>query len=203
MPDGASNMCGTSFLKHKNHAVRIFKKITNIWECKSRHCIKTVCTDEALEFVKGSLLDHITDQYSSKLFLRPCTATGARTWCILYVSRTQEDGIAVSSSACAEPLSVIAGAATTLVHGVEHRLWVFNIVKIILLSHVPYQPIQQMVSLAVWSVANEECLILFLVDHWAQAGNGNNFKATVWQAAASHVSSSSSNLKTWTACKTK
>lgn len=38
-----------------------------------------------------------------------------------------------------------------------------------------------------WTLDNKTALLHFLIDHKAEAGDGLNFKASVWNAAAAHL----------------
>jgi hypothetical protein len=60
--DDASNIGSTSLISKKNHAVKAFKQITNIWETKSGNKVIAVRTDGASEFIKGPLLDHFIER---------------------------------------------------------------------------------------------------------------------------------------------
>jgi hypothetical protein len=57
-----------------------------------------------------------------------------------------------------------------------------------------------------WSVEEETALLTFLIQHKAEAGDGCQFKATVWRGAAAELSKRPHNkggLKTDKVCKNK
>jgi hypothetical protein len=64
-------------------------------------------------------------------------------------------------------------------------------------------PIQ--ISKAIWTTEDEMALIDFLVERRAEAGDGANFKATIWGAAAQEMAKhmTKGGVKTPEACKTK
>ena len=56
-----------------------------------------------------------------------------------------------------------------------------------------------------WTVEEEAILIKFLVVHKAEAGNGLNFKTSIWTAAAEHMQlhTKKGGIKTASKCKSK
>lgn len=58
---------------------------------------------------------------------------------------------------------------------------------------------------AAWTQADESTLIWFLIEHKAEAGDGMNFKAQTWKAAAAELLKSTSKgaPKTAASCKSK
>jgi hypothetical protein len=58
---------------------------------------------------------------------------------------------------------------------------------------------------SIWTLDDESRLINFLLDHQAEAGDGANFKTTVWNAAGEELSKhvSKGGPKTAASCKSK
>ena len=58
---------------------------------------------------------------------------------------------------------------------------------------------------SIWTLEDESQLVSFLLDHRAEAGDGANFKMTVWNAAAEELSKhvTKGGPKTGASCKSK
>ena len=58
---------------------------------------------------------------------------------------------------------------------------------------------------SIWTFEDETCLIRFLLDHRAEAGNGANFKTSLWNAAGDELSKHviKGGPKTAASCKSK
>ena len=58
---------------------------------------------------------------------------------------------------------------------------------------------------SIWTFEDEERLIQFLLDHHAEAGDGANFKSSVWNAAGEELSKhvTKGGPKTAASCKSK
>lgn len=58
---------------------------------------------------------------------------------------------------------------------------------------------------SIWTTEDETRLVHFLLDHRAEAGDGANFKMTVWNAAADELSKhiTKGGPKTAASCKSK
>lgn len=58
---------------------------------------------------------------------------------------------------------------------------------------------------SIWTTEDETRLVQFLLDHHAEAGDGANFKMSLWNAAGEELSKhvTKGGLKTGTACKGK
>lgn len=58
---------------------------------------------------------------------------------------------------------------------------------------------------SIWTLEDETRLIQFLVDHHAEAGDGANFKSSVWNAAGEELSKhvAKGGPKTAASCKSK
>jgi hypothetical protein len=58
---------------------------------------------------------------------------------------------------------------------------------------------------SIWTLEDESQLIHFLLDHKAEAGDGANFKTTIWNAAAEELSKhvSKGGPKTPGSCRSK
>ena len=58
---------------------------------------------------------------------------------------------------------------------------------------------------SIWTLEDETCLVQFLLDHQAEAGDGANFKTSVWNTAGKEMSKhvTKGGPKTAASCKSK